>query len=119
LVADGFENAKLMEVPDKVLAPVAGADEGDVRREGWGVRGHEIFPVLDHLQKFLVFFIARLLKNALKTDLLSSASFLWPVHVAYLQNKGSCIWIHRLKQGWDYHNNCNGICSVFPNTVLL
>ena len=30
LVADGLENAELMEVPDEVLAPVAGADEGDV-----------------------------------------------------------------------------------------
>jgi hypothetical protein len=30
LVSDGFENAKLMEVPDKILAPVACADEGDV-----------------------------------------------------------------------------------------
>ena len=31
LFADGFEDAELMEVPDEVLAPVAGADEGDVR----------------------------------------------------------------------------------------
>ena len=30
LVADGFENAELMEVPDEILAPVAGADEGEV-----------------------------------------------------------------------------------------
>ena len=39
LVADGFEDAKLMEVSDEVLAPVAGADDGDMRREGGGVRG--------------------------------------------------------------------------------
>jgi hypothetical protein len=32
LIADGFEIAELMEVPDKVFAPVAGADEGDTRR---------------------------------------------------------------------------------------
>jgi hypothetical protein len=30
LVADGFENAELMEVPDEVLAPITGADESDV-----------------------------------------------------------------------------------------
>jgi len=30
LVADGLENAELMEVPDEVLAPVAGADDGDI-----------------------------------------------------------------------------------------
>jgi hypothetical protein len=34
LIADGFEDAELMEVSDKILAPVPGADEGDVRSEG-------------------------------------------------------------------------------------
>jgi hypothetical protein len=34
LIADGFENAELVEIPDKILAPVSGADEGDVRSEG-------------------------------------------------------------------------------------
>jgi hypothetical protein len=29
LVADGFEDAELMKVPDKVLAPVPGADKSD------------------------------------------------------------------------------------------
>jgi len=32
-VADGLQDAKLMEVADKVLAPVARADDGDVRRK--------------------------------------------------------------------------------------
>jgi hypothetical protein len=31
LVADGFENSELMKIPDKILTPVPGADEGDVR----------------------------------------------------------------------------------------
>jgi len=37
LVADGFQNAEFMEVPDEVFAPVAGADDGDVRGEELGV----------------------------------------------------------------------------------
>jgi len=32
-IADGLQDAKLMEVADKVLAPVARADDGDVRRK--------------------------------------------------------------------------------------
>jgi hypothetical protein len=28
-IADGFEDAKLVEVADEVLAPVAGADDGN------------------------------------------------------------------------------------------
>ena len=41
LVADGFEGAKLMEVPDKVLAPVARADDGDISFR------HEIYSFCD------------------------------------------------------------------------
>ena len=37
-VADGFQNAQLVEITDEVLAPVAGADEGDGRSEELRVR---------------------------------------------------------------------------------
>jgi len=37
-IADGLQDAQLMKVAHKVFAPVARADDGDVRSQGQSVR---------------------------------------------------------------------------------